>query len=185
VLRKSEGAGVSSDQREDAPTIRVEFLKKGTNESLGTYLGSLWFYPTFTLRQLSFAPGQLTVDGKTYTVELRPKRIYKDYTIQLENFHHEKYLGTDTPKDFTSTVLLKDPERNQERETRIYMNNPLRYAGETLYQSGFFPDDSGTVLQVVRNPGWLMPYFSCVMVAVGMLIHFGLHLVGFLRRRVA
>jgi len=36
---------------------------------------------------------------------------------------------------------------------------------------------------VVRNPGWLMPYVSCILVAGGMLIHFGLHLIGFLRRR--
>jgi hypothetical protein len=29
-----------------------------------------------------------------------------------------------------------------------------------------------------------VPYVSCVIVAVGMLIHFGIHLIGFLRRRV-
>jgi hypothetical protein len=30
-----------------------------------------------------------------------------------------------------------------------------------------------------------MPYIACIMVALGMLIHFGLHLVGFLRKRAA
>jgi hypothetical protein len=63
------------------------------------------------------------------------------------------------------------------------MNHPLRHAGETFYQSGFLPKDQGTILQVVRNPGWLMPYISCILVASGMLVHFGLHLIGFLRRR--
>src|SRR5262245_41268481 len=63
------------------------------------------------------------------------------------------------------------------------MNHPLRYAGETFYQSSFKPDDSGTVLQVVRNPGWLLPYVSCAMVAVGLLIHFGMRLVPAVRKR--
>ena len=49
----------------------------------------------------------------------------------------------------------------------------------------FLDGDRGTVLQVVRNPGWLMPYFSCALVSLGMLVHFGIHLVGFLRRRAA
>jgi hypothetical protein len=38
---------------------------------------------------------------------------------------------------------------------------------------------------VVRNPGWLMPYVSCVLVTLGMLIHFGLHLATYLSRRAA
>ena len=73
------------------------------------------------------------------------------------------------------------------------MNNPLRYvtkdeswfSGETFYQAGFFQDDSGTVLQVVKNPSWLLPYIACFMVSVGMAVHFGIHLFGFLRRRMA
>jgi hypothetical protein len=60
------------------------------------------------------------------------------------------------------------------------MNNPLRYNGETYYQAGFDRDDQGTRLQVVRNPGWLTPYFACVMVAAGMIWQFcvGLFRIG-------
>jgi hypothetical protein len=63
------------------------------------------------------------------------------------------------------------------------MNHPLRHAGETFYQTNFIGNDQGTILQVVKNPGWLMPYVSCILVALGMIVHFGLHLVGFLSRR--
>ena len=42
--------------------------------------------------------------------------------------------------------------------------------------------DSGSVLQVVRNPGWLLPYLSCAVVSLGMLIHFGINLSRYLRR---
>ena len=127
----------------------------------------------------------ITQDGRTYDLSLRWKRIYKPYAITLDNFEHKKYAGTDKPKDFRSYARLTDPERGDDRETQIYMNHPLRYQGETFYQSGYLPGGAGTVLQVVRNPGWLMPYISCTMVALGMLVHFGLHLVQFIRVKVA
>ena len=73
----------------------------------------------------------------------------------------------------------------EDREVRIFMNNPLRYQGETFYQASFDADDHGSVLQVVHNPSWLTPYFSCVLVAAGLVIQFLSHLVPFLKRRLA
>jgi ResB-like family len=155
----------------------VTFLKKGTGEALGTYLVSVWFSVS------GDQPAQkVTADGKTYDVSLRFQRSYKPYTFHLLKFTHDIYPGTDIPKDFSSRVRLVDPSRGEDREVLIYMNSPLRYHGETFYQSGFLPGDKGTILQVVRNPGWLMPYFSCGLVVLGMLVHFGLHLVTFIRR---
>jgi hypothetical protein len=63
------------------------------------------------------------------------------------------------------------------------MNNPLRYGGETYYQASFDPDNEGTILQVVRNPGWLTPYFACVLVAAGLVVQFSMHLFGFAASR--
>jgi hypothetical protein len=200
VVSRSEGAGVDVDQREDAVTARVKLLKKGTKEEVGTYLVSLWFYPNITSRipKYRFPPQTFTLDGKTYTIELRPKRDYKPYSIHLIQFKHEKFLGTDTPKNYESLIRLTDPARNESREQRIYMNAPMRrfedsqgplgwlYNGETYFQSSFLPPMAGTpgtVFQVVRNPGWLMPYISCVLVAGGMMIHFGITLFGFLQKR--
>jgi len=66
------------------------------------------------------------------------------------------------------------------------MNHPLRHQGDTLYQAEFFPDDKGTILQVVQNPGWRGNALRLLCRRrAGMLIHFGLHLVTFLRRRFA
>ena len=74
------------------------------------------------------------------------------------------------------------PETREKREVLIYMNNPLRYAGETYYQADWDKDDHGTVLQVVRNPSWLTPYLSCIMVAGGLVVQFLTHLLGFIRK---
>ncbi len=176
AVERSETSGTASEV--DVPSTYVTFKKKGTDESLGTYLLSVWFSES--------RPQQVSVDGKAYEVNLRFRRAYKPYHIHLNEFRHDKYIGTDIPKNYSSLVRVIDPAEHVDREVLIRMNEPLRYAGETFYQADFLKDGrKGTVLQVVRNPGWLMPYVSCTMVAVGMIIHFLLHLVGFLRVRFA
>ena len=51
--------------------------------------------------------------------------------------------------------------------------------------SALLKTERGTVLQVVRNPGWQLPYWSCLIVSVGMLMHFGVVLGSFLQKRGA
>jgi hypothetical protein len=141
--------------------------------SLGTWLVS----------EFIEQPQSFTLDNRTYQLALRPRRHYKPYSIQLLKFQHDVYPGTDIPKNFSSRVLLQRPATGEKREVLIYMNNPLRYAGETYYQSGFDPDNHGTILQVVHNPSWLTPYLSCVLVGAGLVVQFATHLLGFTRKR--
>ncbi|MFK7758559.1 MAG: cytochrome c biogenesis protein ResB [Phycisphaerales bacterium] len=75
------------------------------------------------------------------------------FEIQFIDFKHDIFTGTNIAKNFSSDIRLLDPSRGTDREVRIWMNNPLRYAGLTFYQASYKPDGSGTVLQVVRNPG--------------------------------
>jgi hypothetical protein len=126
----------------------------------------------------------ITIGGKTFQIALRLTRYYKPFYLELQKFTHEVYKGTGIPKNFASRVRLKRPDTGEDREALIYMNNPLRYGGETYYQSGFDERDSQvTILQVVRNPGWLTPYFSCALVSVGLVVQFLWHLLGFARKR--
>jgi hypothetical protein len=116
---------------------------------------------------------------------LRQERYYLPFSLHLIEFRHDKYPGTDIPKNFSSRVRLQNLENGENREVRIFMNNPLRYGGETFYQASFDADDQGSVLQVVHNPSWLTPYFACGLVATGLVIQFLSHLIPFLRRRMA
>ncbi len=176
AIEKKEGSGVDSNQKIDIPSAYLTFKKKASDQTLGTHLVSM-YYSFFKLDE------QIIVDGKTYDLALRLKRSYKPYRIYLKEFHHDRYMGTEMARNFSSQVRLVDPEENEDREFNISMNNPLRHAGETFYQSSVLGEDEGTILQVVRNPVWWMPYVSCVMVALGMMIHFGINLTGFLRRK--
>ncbi len=131
------------------------------------------------------APQKFAADGKTWRIEMRQRRYYKPYSVTLLDFTHERYPGTTIPKDFSSQLRIVDPDASVNRETLVYMNNPLRYGGETYYQAGFDNNDKTTILQVVRNPGWKIPYISCVLVGIGMIAQFGFHLVNFSRRRTS
>ncbi len=126
----------------------------------------------------------ITVGARTFQIALRLTRYYKPFYLELQKFTHEVYKGTGIPKNFASRVRLKRPDTGEDREALIYMNNPLRYGGETYYQSGFDERDARiTILQVVRNPGWLTPYVSCALVSLGLLVQFLWHLLGFARKR--
>ena len=162
---------VTELDKRDVPSAVVEI--QTPQDSLGT-----WLVSDFIEEPQSFS-----WSNRTYQLALRPRRYYKPYSLQLLNFQHDVYPGTDIPKNFSSRILLQRPGTGEKREVLIYMNNPLRYAGETYYQSGFDPDNRGTILQVVRNPSWLTPYFSCILVGVGLLIQFGTHLLGFTVKR--
>ena len=121
--------------------------------------------------------------GRAYELQLQPERFYLPFSLRLLQFRHDVYPGTDIPRNYSSRLLLDRPDTGEHREVLIYMNNPLRCAGLTLYQAGFDVDDRGTILQVVKNPGWLTPYLACGLVATGMVVQFLSHLIPFLRRR--
>ena len=50
------------------------------------------------------------------------------------------------------------------------MNEPLRYAGYTFFQSSFTDDEKTSVFQVVKNPSWLIPYISSAIIVVGLFV---------------
>ena len=130
-------------------------------------------------------PQEISHAGRTYQIALRPERYYKPFSLHLQEFRHDKYPGTDIPKNFSSRVRILHADTKEDREVLIYMNNPLRYGGETYYQASFDTDDQGSILQVVRNPSWLTPYLSCVLVGLGLVVQFLTHLIPFLKRRMA
>jgi cytochrome c-type biogenesis protein CcsB len=193
--RATAGAGVGITAAEvprvtgteseiDLPSAYVSITVPTTrgSEDHGTYLVSTMVDAN---RTPIFPPQQIQVNGKSYDIQLRFKRLYKPYTMHLLDFKFDRYLGTDTPKDFSSYVRLVDPTHNVDREVRIWMNNPLRYNGETFFQADWNKKtERGTVLQVVRNPGWTLPYLACAIGGLGLFVHFSMTLLNFLRKQI-
>ena len=165
------------DNKPNAPTAIVELKTK--DKSLGTWALNLNLTESFDAQTFEDA-------GKTHELSLRRTRYYVPFTVQLDKFTHEKYPGTETPKRFASDVTLK--EGASSFPFNISMNQPLRHAGLTFFQSSFGNTKEGknlSVLQVVRNPGWLIPYISVALMSLGLVWHFGVSLLRFLRGRAA
>jgi len=129
-------------------------------------------------------PQTLSIGGRDLQMVLRPVRYYNPYWLHLIDFRFDRYAGTEKAKNFSSRIRLENPGSGEDREVTIRMNEPLRYDGKTFFQSSYdAADEKGTVLQVVNNPGWLTPYFACVLVAAGMIWQFMSHLIGFAAKR--
>lgn len=122
------------------------------------------------------APQGFIHEGRSWKLALRLRQYRHPFSLTLKDFRHDRYPGTNIPKNFSSLVRLKDPRAGDDRDVLIYMNSPLRHGGLTFYQASFGKDDTLSVLQVVRNPAWTLPYVSCLLVSLGLLWHFGVML---------
>jgi ResB-like family len=203
-------AETKNPDKKNVPTALIEII--GSNGSLGDWVVSGWTTDDELVEALRQSYGQqlgalmaqkitdqltrpqsIETGGKEFTFALRPERVYFPFSLELLKATHTIYEGTDIPKDFRSRVQLRNPQNGENREIEISMNHPLRYAGLTFYQyqmeAGEAVREAGlapsSTLQVVRNPGWLTPYIGCAMVAIGLIIQFMFHLVGFLSNRKA
>ncbi|MCA9247375.1 MAG: cytochrome c biogenesis protein CcsA [Planctomycetales bacterium] len=172
--------GTDMDSGVDSSSVYVQFTPKGEDGKPETHLLAQ------QIARASLAE-KITIDGTTWDVYLRFKRSYKPYSLHLVDVRQDNYLGTSTPMNYSSELQLYDAQHKSTRMVKIWMNNPLRFAGETFYQSNYFADPNTgkevTGLQVVKNTGWMIPYVSCMIVAVGMLAQFGIVLIRFLGRR--
>ena len=155
-------------------TAYVEVL--GPEGSLGIWLVSNVIDDRF--------PAQMvTLGEQSWEIALRLKRHYYPFEVELVDFSHEKYPGTEIPFNYSSEVMVRHSDTTKNQKALIYMNHPLRYEGLTFYQASFANDDRTSIFQVVRNPGWILPYVSVLLMGVGMLVQFGMHFFKFLKKR--
>ena len=173
------GTGVSVVEK---PVVSAENEMNQTSAFVEPVAGGR-SYGTWLASVALGAPQSFTHEGRTYVLAMRLRRQYLPYAFTLKQFRHDVYPGTDIPKNFSSLVQVVNPSQKESREVLIYMNQPLRYEGKTFYQASFGKNDTLSVLSVVENPGWLLPYVSCVLVSLGLLVHFAIVLRRSLKRR--
>ena len=160
-----------NDEERNLPTALVELV--GTEGSIGTWLVS----------PMLVAPQLFTFEGKEWQISFRFEREYKPFTVQLKELKHDVYPGSNIPKNFSSLVQVRANDGSEDRESLIFMNNPLRYQGYTFYQYQMDSANGFSVLQVVRNPGRALPYIACILMTIGLLWQFLAHLGLFSNRR--
>jgi len=172
-LPKSGGAKSQSNYATAYVTLRNKEEKK----EIGSFAVSQLFNDDAIMYKSVYE--QAEASGKSWDFGLRFRRNYKPYSVVLDDVVMEEYTGTSKPKDYSSFVKINDAQGDTLQQGRIWMNNPMRFRGETFYQSGYMNGSMNpygveqTTLQVVTNAGWLIPYVACVLCGLGMLVHFG------------
>jgi hypothetical protein len=123
--------------------------------------------------------------GKQWFVDLGKRRYELPFAIRLDNFRVEFHPATDTPRTFWSDVTKI--EDGKEQAQKITMNEPLRHGDYVLFQSNWGPQERPlkgpfySVFTVVRNPSDQWPKWSCCIIGAGLLLHFSMRLVKYVR----
>ena len=163
-----------SEDEINTATAFVEVLKG--EDSLGIWL-------VCNVMDERFPPQMVDTGDQSFEIALRFTRHYYPFEIELIDFKHEKYPGTEVPFNFSSEVKVTHQDSTKNQKALIYMNHPLRYEGLTFFQASFANQDKTSIFQVVRNPGWLLPYLSVLLMGLGMCVQFGMHFFKFLRKQ--
>jgi hypothetical protein len=131
------------------------------------------------------APWVVEDGGKRYGIDLRRKRHRMPYVVRLDDFVRELHPRTDMAASFESFVTKI--ENGSEQKVHIEMNKPMRDQGLILFQTNWGPQDRPpadgryySVLTVVDNPSDQGPLVSLIVITLGLLVHFGLKLIGYL-----
>lgn len=185
---KSEGGAM---QATNIAAAYVQVIDKETDEPIETVMLSQRINDiaqlTVSMQHDEYEP--VTIDGKPFELAIRFRQERKPYDVHLKDVEKMNYSGTDTARDYSSRLVITDRETGESQEAKTWMNNPIRYKGETFYQSRYnrIPTAGGgtietTGLQVVENMGWVIPYMACMMVFWGMAAHFGGTFLSFANR---
>lgn len=127
-------------------------------------------------------PFTLKVGDVSYAIAISRMKWKLPFAIRLNDFVRELHPGTMKAKKYTSHVT-KITDGKEEPKV-VTMNVPVRDQGYVVYQASFSQNSNGeqSVFTVVTNPSDQWPLWSCVAVAIGLIIHFLMHLIRFLSR---
>ena len=94
-------------------------------------------------------PQSLTIGDLDYTLFFGSKLYELPFALKLDDFIADKYPGTEKRyAAFKSKLELIDKAQNKSFKDSVYMNHILDYGGFRFFQSGFDPDEKGTILSV-------------------------------------
>lgn len=138
------------------------------------------------LYSMEQVPLILSLGGKRVNIQLRLKHYPMGFSLKLTDFIKVVHPGTDVPASFESYADMD--VGGAVRPVKIWMNNPLRHEGYTFFQASYAQAPGQvekSTFAVVTNPGRVLPYVSSILVFGGLLLHFLLRLIPFIRKETA
>lgn len=113
---------------------------------------------------------QIKVGGLDFAFRYGSKVMELPFEIKLNDFVADRYPGTEKRfSAFSSQVTVLDEETGN-FDYKIFMNNILDHKGYRFFQSGFDPDEKGTILSVNHDYwGTWFTYFGYFLLYFGLL----------------
>ena len=113
-------------------------------------------------------PKTIKVGGLDFHLSFGSMKKELPFSIKLNDFIAEKYPGTEKGySSFKSKVTVED---DRSFDYDIYMNHVLDHRGYRFFQSGFDPDERGTVLSVNHDQwGTRVTYLGYFLLYAGLM----------------
>lgn len=175
------------EQEENSSGCYINILAKQGEPSMDRLLLGGGFVNQKERRPNAFIPNSetvtATVDGKIYGFRMVREIWPMPFRVHLDESIGEYYPGTMKPSFFQSKItrLAGDGEK----KFTIRMNEPMRYGGYTLYQARWSGETAvpQSGFAIVKNPSDQWPKYSLYVSILGLMIHFGMKLFGFIGRK--
>ncbi|MFI1770529.1 cytochrome c biogenesis protein CcsA [Thalassobellus citreus] len=118
---------------------------------------------------------QVKIGGLDFAFKYGSKVLELPFSIKLNDFEAEKYPGSKMNSAYSSEVTVID-DRAEDYDYKIFMNNILDHDGYRFFQSGFDPDEKGTILSVNHD------YWGSLITYIGyFILYFGLMAILFVK----
>jgi hypothetical protein len=131
----------------------------------------------------SLSPVAIPAGSDTLLCAVLRKTDKLPIAITLVKFSKEDYAQTSMAKEYRSTIHAHGLDID--RDAVISMNKPFHYRHYTFYQSSYSQSGNrqSSTFAVVENQGKWVPYCAGLLMALGLLIHFGAQLFGHALKR--
>ncbi len=110
-------------------------------------------------------------ENKVLVVGYMNERKNLGFQIQLKSFKIDYYPSSTQASAYESQVLV-----NQKHSQLISMNEPMKFAGYTIYQSGFEENEKGqplaSIFAINKDPGRWFKYIGSLLIIMGSLVLF-------------
>jgi ABC-type transport system involved in cytochrome c biogenesis permease subunit len=132
-------------------------------------LGALLTFTTATQGRLHLRTGK---PANTFVEQKNNTQYALPFEIVLSGFQIEYYPGTQAPSDYVSVVKIKSDDQ-EETTGRISMNTVFQKNGFRFYQSGYDPDEQGSILLVKSDKyGLPVTYLGYLLLLIAMIGYF-------------
>jgi cytochrome c-type biogenesis protein CcsB len=113
---------------------------------------------------------QIKIGGLDFAFKYGSKQLELPFSLKLNDFEAERYPGTERGYSAYSSEVTVLDEQEGDFDYKIFMNNILDHRGYRFFQSGFDPDEQGTILSVNHDYwGTLITYIGYFMLYFGLM----------------